>query len=194
MKIFKLISCCTLGLLMASVNLNAENVTMYTDQMPSAEEMGNILFSSPSDSAPKMHSTKPRTRSLNIGTTNGSPEVPSKPTENQAIGLAIKFALNSAEVLEESRPFLNEIGRMLNLHKFSSEKLIVEGHTDASGPDVYNMYLSEKRAQAVKKYLQSNSNIAPDRLQVIGMGESQSLPDVTPRASINRRVQFRKAQ
>ncbi len=193
MKIFKFISCCAIGLLMASVNLYAEDVTMFTDRTPSAEEMGNILFSTPLDSTPKMRSINSRTRSL-TGLANGSPEVISKSTENQAIGFAIKFALNSAEVLEESRSFLSEIGRMLNLPKFSSEKLIVEGHTDASGPDVYNMYLSKRRAEAVKKYLQSNSNIASERLVVIGKGESQSLPDVAPLDSINRRVQFRRAQ
>jgi len=197
MKIYKLISYFAFGLLFGSVNVNAQGVKMFTDRAPSAEEMGDILFSEPTDDVPKMRSTGIKMRSISFGKPKNSAKALPEPTVTSqtgaAVGLPIKFAYNSAEVLEESKPFLNEIGRMLNLPEFSSERLIVEGHTDSSGANSYNMYLSKKRAQSVKYYLQSSFNITSNRLQVVGMGESQSLPGESPRASINRRVQFRKA-
>lgn len=177
------------------INANAQEVKMYTGSAPSAEEMGAILFSS------QPSSTKPKgikMRSINFGKAkNVQQELPQQAAQasqqDSAVGLPIKFGYNSAEILEESKSFLNEIGKMLSMPDFASEKLVIEGHTDASGSDKYNMYLSERRAESVKVFLKNNFNIASNRLFVTGMGESQPLSGVAPNAAVNRRVQFRKA-
>ena len=82
---------------------------------------------------------------------------------------------------------------MLSSPDYANEKLLIEGHTDSKGSDQYNQYLSEKRAESVKKYLRENFNIASNRLFVTGMGESQPLNNVKSSSSANRRVQFRRA-
>jgi OOP family OmpA-OmpF porin len=48
----------------------------------------------------------------------------------------------------------------------------IAGYTSASGTDEYNQALSERRAMAVKSYLIDEGIITPDRLAVIGYGES----------------------
>ena len=185
--------------LLWQINANAQDVKMFTGSAPSAEEMGKILFSPQGRAAvPAMKPGGIKMRSINFGKSkNSQQELPQQATvasqEDSAVGLPIKFGYNSAEILEESKSFLNEIGRMLSMPDFASEKLVIEGHTDASGSDKYNMYLSERRAESVKVFLKNNFSIASNRLFVTGMGESQPLSGVAPNAAVNRRVQFRKA-
>jgi len=164
---------------------------MYNEKAPTAEEMGDILFSrQPSE----MKQGKVKMRSISFGKPKNA--LPKQPiSENQqtaTIGLPIKFGLDSTAILEESKPILNEIGRMLGLSNFANEKLLIEGHTDASGSEFYNQNLSKRRANSVKKYLTDHFNIATNRLYITGKGESQPLPGVAPNSAVNRRVQFRK--
>jgi len=190
MNILKIVGYCGIGLMVAG-SVSAEDVKMYSNRVPSAEELSNILFSN----QPKQH-TGVKMRSISFSsnkTPKELPKVASQSQVSQPVGLPIKFAYNSFEVLAESKPFLNAIGEMLGLPDNSNERLIIEGHTDAGGSETYNRSLSEKRAQAVKDYLRYSFNVSPNRLQVIGMGESQALPSVNPYAAVNRRVQFRKA-
>ncbi len=191
MNVLKIMSC---GLaLMITGSVAAEDVTMFTDRVPSATEMGGILFSQPMDSK----AIGMKMRSISFSSSKSTPQqLPELTTQEQsasAVGLPIKFAFNSATVLNESKPFLNEIGKMLALPGYSNERLIIEGHTDATGPESYNQFLSERRAQAVKAYLKGHFDVASNRLLVTGFGESQSLPKMSPYAAVNRRVQFRKA-
>lgn len=176
----------------------AEGVKIY-DRPPSAEEMAKILFpkSSKNNGDKPAKSVAIKTRSISFG----KPKMPepdlsqveATSEENNSIGLPIKFGYNSAQILPESLPFLNEVGKMLSMSDHMGERLVVEGHTDASGSQGYNQYLSEKRAEAVRKYLTSNFNIADNRLFINGMGESQPVPGVDPYAAVNRRVQFYRA-
>ena len=52
-----------------------------------------------------------------------------------------------------------------------SKNIKVTGHTDATGSEAYNQALSEKRANAVKTYLE-DKGIDGKRIETIGMGES----------------------
>ena len=53
----------------------------------------------------------------------------------------------------------------------------IEGHTDATGPDEYNMKLGEDRAMAVRNYLHDQHGIALNRMQVISYGETKPVAD-----------------
>ena len=48
----------------------------------------------------------------------------------------------------------------------------IAGYTSASGTEAYNQKLSERRAKAVEEYLTNEGIVAPDRLTMIGYGES----------------------
>ena len=166
-----------------SIQAQAGDVKMFSDNPPSASEMGNILFSKQS-SAGAMQSGAVKTRSISFG----------KPkTKTDAVGLPIKFAYNSTDILPESKAFLDEVGKMLTMEEFNQEKMVIEGHTDASGSNRYNFYLSERRAQSVKNYLVGTYQVASNRLFVTGKGETEPLQGVSAYNGINRRVQFYKA-
>lgn len=184
-------------ILLLPAQLLADEVIMYNDKPPSAEEMGNILFSSPA--TVPLEQTAPvsiKSRSISFG--NKAAQLPAPPIVDEvassSIGLPIQFSYNSAKILEKSVPFLNEVGKMMNLENYHKEKLLIEGHTDSSGSARYNKVLSEKRAQAVKSYLVDNYQIPSENLFVSGRGEETPLPNTAPNAANNRRVQFYKAE
>ncbi|WP_022947443.1 OmpA family protein [Methylohalobius crimeensis] len=161
----------------------AGDVRLFTEP-PSADEMGKLLF-------PDKTERRPKTRSL---TFNAAPSAQpaEQAKESVAIALPIQFDFNSAKLREEAKPFLDEIGRMLTMDQFQRERLIIEGHTDASGSDSYNEWLSQQRAKAVKEYLYSRFSVEPERLQIVGRGEHTPLPDKDPFDPLNRRVELHR--
>ena len=67
----------------------------------------------------------------------------------------------------------------------------VEGHTDSTGPEAYNLKLSKRRAQAVADYIVANSyRIKAGDIEVIGLGESDPVTsnDTKDGRARNRRI------
>ena len=58
------------------------------------------------------------------------------------------------------------------MEKYPSLKVKVNSHTDSRGPDAYNLWLSQKRADATVRYMISKG-IAPERLTGEGFGETR---------------------
>ena len=71
--------------------------------------------------------------------------------------------------------------------------LKIGGHTDSDGNPDANQKLSQKRAEAIKKFVVKNGDIRPDRITAIGYGSLKPIkyPEVTEAdKQINRRVEF----
>lgn len=102
----------------------------------------------------------------------------------------IDFELGSATLKESSYPLLDKVAEILLRH--GNLKLIVEGHTDASGSEGFNEQLSLERAGAVKLYL-ARKGVYPDWVRVYGYGSSRPLVkgDTEKDRALNRRVEFR---
>lgn len=182
-----------LFLAMQSIAIHAEQVRMY-DTPPSAEEMGRLLFGGQTSDTPgnmKMRSInfKPKTNER----ADDMAIAQRIESERTSVGLPIKFAYNSAEILPESMPFLEEVGKMMTMSDFADRQLIIEGHTDAVGSSSYNLDLSKRRAQSVRNYLANNFGVSPNRLTTKGLGKSKPLPGRDPFDAVNRRVQFYSA-
>ena len=156
-------------------------------------------------SAEEIANTEPKTRTISFSKKKTTPSMkqaaqeklktqdPCNSIVTKSIGLPIKFARNSSTIMNESLPFINELGKMLTMEKHRANNLLIEGHTDAAGNDDYNLKLSYKRANAVKQYLQRNYSISSSRLFVKGKGETEPLEGTNPTDAVNRRVQFYKA-
>ena len=69
------------------------------------------------------------------------------------------------------------------LNQYPQTNVEVVGHTDSTGDAGYNKNLSVKRAQAVSTTLQSMS-VAPGRLFIMGMGESQPIASNAPNPAL----------
>ena len=73
-----------------------------------------------------------------------------------------------------------------------SYKLKIDGHTDDQGDDTKNKILSQKRAEAVLKYLESKK-IDANRMMAEGFGEERPIADnkTAEGRAKNRRVEFK---
>ncbi|SDB68230.1 OmpA family protein [Belnapia rosea] len=108
-----------------------------------------------------------------------------------AASISLRFATGSAVLTPEAERSLDELGRALASPQLAAYRFRIEGHTDTVGSRESNQALSERRAAAARDYLTSRHRISADRLDVIGLGESQLLvatPDEAAEAR-NRRVQ-----
>ena len=105
----------------------------------------------------------------------------------------VLFDINSAKVKSEAYPMLIEA--VLIMKKNPDLKVEVDGHADSTGKPEYNMSLSEKRAEAVKKYF-VDQGIDPDRLTTKGFGITQPAADNKTKEgrAKNRRVELTPVQ
>ncbi|WP_157118692.1 OmpA family protein [Azohydromonas lata] len=115
---------------------------------------------------------------------------PAAAQSTSALALPVQFAFNSADLLPAARRQLDALAQGIKLLP-ASRAVLIEGHTDAAGSQVYNEQLSLRRAQSVRRYLVAQYGIEPARLRAVGLGEYDPLPGRDPHAPQNRRVQFR---
>ena len=111
------------------------------------------------------------------------------PTQKTGLDMMINFALDSAQLDQTARSELDEFAKALEDNRLSRFSFVVGGHTDATGSDLYNQDLSQRRAQSVAAFLTANG-VQPARLEAVGLGKSH--PRVAnPYDPINRRVEMR---
>ena len=103
----------------------------------------------------------------------------------------IGFAHGKAEIEPSSMDLLDAVAKILTT-TMSIAKLTIEGHTDTTGEPAANQPLSEERARAVKKYLESKG-VDPQRLESRGFGSSQPVDtnETEEGRAKNRRVEFK---
>jgi OOP family OmpA-OmpF porin len=88
--------------------------------------------------------------------------------------LHINFDTAKADIRKADIPELEKAVAFVK--KYPNSKVSVEGYTDSRGGDKYNQALSERRAQAVKKYLVDKGEKA-DRITAVGKGEANPIGD-----------------
>ncbi len=115
----------------------------------------------------------------------------------ERIGEGIKITFDSG-ILFKTSSFTLESAAKQNIEKlsviltkYSDTNIVVQGHTDSSGPDDYNQTLSEKRAKSVADYTKK-FGVAGPRFTVVGYGETEpSASNETPEGMRqNRRVEI----
>ena len=104
----------------------------------------------------------------------GCPKQEAKPDNvAQQIALlatSIYFDTNSDRIKQISFGNIDKIIALMK--KIPAVKFVIEGHTDDRNSDRYNLYLSQRRAASVRKYM-IRQGIPAERLQSKGYGESR---------------------
>jgi outer membrane protein OmpA-like peptidoglycan-associated protein len=100
----------------------------------------------------------------------------------------ITFEFGSARISREALPVLQEIGSALRSDELKELRFLIEGHTDAKGTLLYNMNLSSRRAESVKRYLMARHGLNSRRLLTAGKGPTDLHDPENPDSGINRRV------
>lgn len=102
-------------------------------------------------------------------------------------GSDILFDVDSYQLKADTKRQLTDFAKTLN--KYEDTDIRVEGHADATGSDDHNQKLSNRRAEEVGAFLQTQG-VKSTRLDEKGYGEAQPVADNTTEAgrSKNRRV------
>jgi len=126
------------------------------------------------------------TRSLTISERE---EIAAIVKDKPKIDLEINFDYNSSEISTKSLESVQALGRALSNNELKGSTFVVAGHTDAAGGEGYNQDLSERRADAIKRYLVDKYGINGTDLVTVGYGKSKLKDPNQPMAEANRRVQ-----
>ena len=126
------------------------------------------------------------TRSLSLAERE---EIAAIVKDKPKIDLEINFDYNSADISAKSLASVQALGSALTNADLRGSTFVVAGHTDASGGEAYNQDLSERRADAIKRYLVDKYGINGADLVTVGYGESKLKDPSQPMAEANRRVQ-----
>ncbi|HWB74242.1 MAG TPA: OmpA family protein [Nannocystaceae bacterium] len=117
-------------------------------------------------------------------------EVPQEVAKFTGAIEGIFFDTDKATIKPKSRPVLDKAVKVLK--DFPDVKVEIVGHTDSTGDRTHNIDLSQRRADAVKKYLVDHG-IAADRMETRGAGPDEPLGENTTKAgkAKNRRIEFK---
>ncbi len=112
-----------------------------------------------------------------------------KPPEKECIVLKIEFDTNKWDIKPKYHDEIKKVADFLQ--KYPEVKGVIEGHTDNRAGAAYNMKLSQRRADSVRKYLIDKFKIAPDRLSAVGYGLTRPIASNATAAGRqkNRRIQ-----
>ena len=151
------------------------------------------LTTSPADAARKAEDAafvetlrNRQTRSL---TTEERTKISTIAKEKPSIDLEINFEYNSDRISSAAMTQVTALGQALSSNDLKGSTFVLAGHTDGKGGDTYNQSLSERRADAVKRYLREKFGVEDAKLVTVGYGKSQLKVQQNPTAAENRRVQ-----
>jgi outer membrane protein OmpA-like peptidoglycan-associated protein len=101
----------------------------------------------------------------------------------------VKFENDKAEIQPNASTVLDQTAGALQ--KCPDVKVRLNAYTDSNGSDAYNQKLSERRANAVREYLESQG-VAAGRIEAHGLGESNPIADnaTAEGRAENRRVEL----
>ncbi|MCF1715685.1 OmpA family protein [Flavihumibacter sp. RY-1] len=100
---------------------------------------------------------------------------------NVTFDSGLMFTINSAVISDAYKTDLS--GAADVFVRYPETLIVIEGHTDDTGSDEYNMTLSQKRAESVKAFLASKG-ITENRMEVKWYGETQ--PKFPNDSEVNR--------
>ncbi|RMF57285.1 MAG: OmpA family protein [Bacteroidetes bacterium] len=102
---------------------------------------------------------------------------------------AILFDVDESTLSGQAQRNLDELAE--SLARYPQTNVLIAGHTDSTGPEEYNLALSERRARSAAAYL-IGRGIDPSRITTVGHGETMPVAtnDTEAGRQQNRRVEI----
>jgi len=125
------------------------------------------------------------TRSLSTGEREKLADVTK---DKPSIDLEINFEFDSARIGRAAMSQVDELGKALTDATLKGNTFVLAGYADKKGRASYNQDLSERRADAVKRYLVEKFEIPASNLVTVGYGSTHLKNPKDPFAAENRRV------
>ena len=191
------------------VDGNRAKATVLRDIAPLTQtglELEDRILTSPSSRGPSPKAPHPATRSL-AAPSPKAPSLPMTPSPaapslakapssslqkklNEILARAsIEFESNSTTMTPSSLATLDRL--IAELQQSPRTAIEIGGHTDKYGEPDYNLQLSQRRADAVRRYFTKHG--LPKQFTAVGYGASQPLSVAENRAGLqrNRRIELR---
>jgi OOP family OmpA-OmpF porin len=102
-----------------------------------------------------------------------APRVPAPVPNISQEQRSVYFDFNSAKLTGEGRSKLDQLANIINKSSEISE-VRIHGYTDQIGSASYNDALAEKRAKAVRDYLDSKTSTKVSQGDIRGLGKAES--------------------
>jgi outer membrane protein OmpA-like peptidoglycan-associated protein len=101
----------------------------------------------------------------------------------------VHFGFDRAELSDGAKAALDEFARGVKEDN-ANVYIEIQGHTDSTGPELYNLGLGQRRAEEVRRYLNLEHGIPLHRMSVISYGERAPIAanDKLDQRALNRRV------
>lgn len=101
----------------------------------------------------------------------------------------VRFGLNQVELSPEAQAALDAFAELIR-SEGASVFIEIQGHTDSQGSESYNLDLGHRRAEAVRRYLNSAHAFPLHRMSVISYGQREPIAsnDTADGRAQNRRV------
>jgi outer membrane protein OmpA-like peptidoglycan-associated protein len=109
--------------------------------------------------------------------------------DKRQIDIEINFDYRSASISPIAVVSVDTLGRALANPDLKGMTFVLAGHTDGKGGLSYNQELSEKRVDAVRRYLVDRFRLPPKNLVAVGFGKTRLKNESDPFGPENRRVQ-----
>ena len=91
----------------------------------------------------------------------------------------VLFDFDKADIKPAAFPTLQKVGEAIKAYPTGA--VLIEGHTDSVGAEVYNMKLSESRAASVRAWLVERAGVPAARTSAAGRGETKPVvPNAKP--------------
>jgi OOP family OmpA-OmpF porin len=120
-------------------------------------------------------------------------EITEEITRQKVVGLSvgdIRFDFDKADVRPEYEDDLEALTKFLEEHPNATG--LIQGFTDNTGPEEYNLRLSHRRVESVRDYLVQSHNLDPGRLVLQWYGPANPIAsnDTPEGRAQNRRVEI----
>ncbi len=101
----------------------------------------------------------------------------------------VKFGFESDTLSDTAKAALDAFAGKLKENN-ANVYIEIQGHTDSSGPEAYNLALGRERAEAVRRYLHTSQGIPLHRMSTFSYGSAKPIADNSTREgrAKNRRV------
>jgi OOP family OmpA-OmpF porin len=101
----------------------------------------------------------------------------------------VNFKVDSSQLSPEAMTALDQLASQIkDRNNFILE---IQGFADAKGSDDYNVELTAKRAEAVRRYLAEKHNVSLYRMHMLGFGKVRPVAD---NATLEGRAQNRRVE
>ena len=110
-----------------------------------------------------------------IPAVNENVKVGSSGPEVFKLDVELAFKFNSEKIETQNEQSLDLA--FTRIVEGGYRRIQVEGHTDSTGVETYNQYLSEKRATTIREYLMVKFKVPPNLIEAVGYGSSMAIAD-----------------